>query len=672
MAVTGVTAESYSSLLQALRPQQDSTPAKKKRKLGNSKEFKITTKKSTFDTAESPSATHKPLHLNGETQRNDDVNEAPARFQDEPLRDDGQQEDGDDRNSDDDEDIPFQDPFEKHYFTNLDLQEGVSGDSSKATKPSATSVLGQDIRKTWFPRLEGDKAPQPLKGQQDLHLKKRLLSSTTGLTAGLSSLERDIAGGVFNYADVVAACRTLSNAPALRDICAIHSLNHVFKTRDRVLKNNSKLAQAENPEALDLRDQGFARPKVLVILPTKQACVRFVESIVKFSEPEQQENKSRFLDTFSRVDEDEWLDKPEDFRELFGGNHEEDFRIGLKFTRKTIKYFSGFYNSDIILASPLGLMRTITTGGRDKEQKKVEDADFLSSIEVAIMDHTSALQMQNWQHVDYIFSQMNLLPKESHGCDFSRARAFYLDGNAKYLRQTIILSAYLTPEINSLVSSQLHNTAGRVKYVPSYKGAMLDVANLLALQITQTFLRFDSPSPLNDGDSRFKHFTTTILPQLTRDANSQQGVLLFVPNYSDFTRLRNHIDNSQESTSLSFGHISEYTPVKEVARARSHFMSRRYSLLLYSERAHHHFRYRLRGVRKVIFYGIPENPVFWAEIVGLLGLDPASIQSDGTKGKGLVRALFSRWDVMRLERVVGTERAGRLVSERIGDTFDFV
>ena len=411
---------------------------------------------------------------------------------------------------------------------------------------------------------------------------------------------------------------------------------------------------------------------MLVLVPTKQACVSFIDSIVKLSKSEQQENKSRFLDTFSRVEEDEWQEKADDFRELFGGNHEEDFRLGLKFTRKTIKYFSGFYNSDIIICSPLGLMRTITTGGSAKEDGKAHDADFLSSIEITIMDHASALQMQNWQHVDYVFSQLNQLPKESHGCDFSRVKNSYLDGHAKYLRQTIILSAYLTPEINSLVSSHLHNVAGRVRYVPNYKGVMLEVSNKLPIPVTQTFLKFECPSPLNDGNARFKHFTTTIVPQLIRDKDNQTGVLLFIPNYADFTQVRNHLSNSREGTTISFGSISEYSLVKDVSRARSHFANGRHSVLLYSERAHHYFRYRIRGVRKVIFYGIPENPVFWTEIIGLLGLEVGSSESSDMAVKGGVRALFSRWDALKLERVVGSDRVGRLMSERIGDTFDFV
>ena len=650
---------SYSDLLQALSSNRKAEPSRKRRKVDNSK------------------SNGTKYHAREEDDTVEQTVEDPARDLVEPAADsEGEAPDDGVHESDDDSDVDgellLRDPFEQHYFTASLLESAAKNETGAVKVKPVTMTIADGLRKTWLPSREGVDSPAPVKNSKDLKLKQRLVSGAGDMVSSLTLLEKDIAGAIFSYCDVVASCRGVGNAPVLRDLCALHSLNHVFKTRDRVLKNNAKLSQAENPEALDLRDQGFTRPKVLILVPTRQACVRFIESIVKFSDPEQQENKSRLLDTFSAEEEDEFQDKPEDFRELFGGNREEDFRIGLKFTRKTVKYFSGFYNSDIVLCSPLGLMRTVTTGGGAKDEKKTHDADFLSSIEVTIMDHGSALQMQNWQHVDYIFSQLNQLPKESHGCDFSRVRTSYLDGESKYLRQTIILSAFQTPEINALVSSHLHNVAGKLKYVPIYKGSMLEVSNKLPMPVTQTFLRFDSPSLLKDGDARFKYFTTTILPQLVRDRNNQSGVLLFTPSYADFTQIRNHLSNSSDGASISFGGISEYTPVKEVSRARSHFMSGRHSLLLYSERAHHYFRYRLRGVQKVIFYGLPENPVFWAEIVGLLGLESENWQSDNTGGKARARALFSRWDILKLERVVGTERFGKLVSERVGDTFDFI
>ena len=577
-----------------------------------------------------------------------------------------------DPESDDDEAILY-DPFEQHYaFTSDKDFSGKVAAVKEQQWRTQVSVSTTGVKSASTGVLDSIPSARPVKTIGDLHLKRRLYETGQDVIGSLEKEEKELAAKISNYADVICGHRAPRSAGRLRDVTCLHALNHIFKTRDRILKNNTKASQQENGEDLDLRDQGFTRPKVLVVLPTRQSCVKYAETMIKISRPDQEENKKKFLDAFSNEEDDRFQQKPEDFRELFEGNSDEDFRIGIKFTRKTIKYFSSFYNSDIILASPLGLQQAITTAKVGKEKKKRHDADFLSSVEVVIVDQANALLMQNWQHLEYIFSQLNLLPKESHGCDFSRVRNWYLDGNAKFLRQTIILSSYVTPEINSLASASLFNTAGRVKYTPTYRGEMLNVSSALPMTVTQTFSRFESPSPLNDNDARFSYFTTAVLPPLMRDKNGLKGTLLYVPTYVDFVRLRNYLSTSAETTSLSFGVISEYSEQSDMRRTRSHFESGRYGILVYTERAHHYYRHRFRGIGRILFYGVPENPVFWSEIVGLLGLNADVVQSGSNKGKGRVRAMFSRWDVLKLERIVGTERVGRLVSEKGGDTFDFV
>ena len=498
----------------------------------------------------------------------------------------------------------------------------------------------------------------------NLQLKQKLQEPAKKVLPSLDRVTGSLTSSIFNYRDVLFPQRTLNNAETLRKLACLHALNHVFKTRDRVIRDNARLAK-EDMEDLELRDQGFTRPKVLVVLPTRNSCVKYIDTIVSLSEPEQQENKKRFQDSYASKDHHLSEEKPEDFRELFAGNDDDMFRLGLKFTRKTLKFFAQFYNSDIIFASPLGLRMAI---GADNPKKI--DYDFLSSIEIVVVDQADAMLMQNWEHMEYVFEHLNLQPKEAHGCDFSRVRDWYLDGNAKYLRQTILYSSFNFPSLNRFFTRHMLNVAGKMRYSREEDGAMID----LGVSTRQTFSRLEVARPVAEPDDRFKYFTTAILPSLTKQSRYRaglgQGILIYLPSYADFVRVRNHLASSSDTQDVSFGSISEYTATQDVARARSHFFSGRHSVLLYTERAHHFRRYRLKGVKRIIMYGLPENPIFYREIVD--GYLSSSITSAKVPARETnVRILFSKFDALKLERIVGTERLLPMIKEKGGDTFDF-
>lgn len=145
------------------------------------------------------------------------------------------------------------------------------------------------------------------------------------------------------------------------------------RKRRRVLKNNERLALASktSPNASppeDVQDQGFTRPSILIILPFRSSALNWLNALISHtpSPTYQIENHSRFLSeyglpqgTVDKLASAEPGTYPRDHVETFKGNVDDNFRVGIKITKKSVKVFADFYGCDVILASPLGLRMSI-------------------------------------------------------------------------------------------------------------------------------------------------------------------------------------------------------------------------------------------------------------------------------------------------------------------------
>ncbi|KAJ3034977.1 rRNA-binding ribosome biosynthesis protein utp25, partial [Rhizophlyctis rosea] len=364
------------------------------------------------------------------------------------------------------------------------------------------------------------------------------LLPTVDQTTPFTPLQSRLIPPLNTYKDIMFTNETHATARELRHMYCLHAVNHVFKTRDKVLKNTAKIKAAgeEGKETLDIRDQGFTRPKVLILLPFRNTALEVVKMLIALSGTKQQDNKKRFMDEFGVDPENDVVDpkKPEDHKKSFAGNIDDCFRVGIKFSRKQMKLFAPFYGSDIIVASPLGLRMVI---GAEGDKKR--DFDFLSSIEMVILDNSEVFLMQNWDHVQHIFEHLNLIPKDPHGCDFSRVRSYYLDGRAKNVRQTLLFSSLQTPHLTSLFQTQSHNPTGRLKILHPLTGTISQVHTSLP----QLFHRIPVPHPSQSADLRFDFFKEKIMPSVVGKAGNvvQGGTVIFVSDYFDFVRVRNWV-----------------------------------------------------------------------------------------------------------------------------------
>ncbi|XP_049560801.1 U3 small nucleolar RNA-associated protein 25 homolog [Orcinus orca] len=458
-----------------------------------------------------------------------------------------------------------------------------------------------------------------------------------------------------SYRDLFYPERTaLKNGEEIRHVYCLHVINHVLKANAQVLTNNSrcrsqKLGVGDDD---DFRDQGLTRPKVLIVVPFREAALRVVQLFISLLEGDSKKkiivgNKKRFNGEYGSDPEERPpnLKRPEDYEAVFVGNIDDHFRTGVAILQRSIRLYAPFYSSDILIASPLGL-RTIIGG----EGEKKRDFDFLSSIELLIIDQADIYLMQNWEHVLHLMNHMDLLPLDSHGVDFSRVRMWSLNNWSKYYRQTLLSGALQDAQINSVFIKYCVHGQGQVavRNVP-----MTGCISHVLVLLPRVFQRMEAENLASVIDARFNFFVNKILPQY-RDA-VMSHTLIYVPSYLDFVRLRNYFKKEE----LNFTHICECAQKSGVSRARHFFLQGEKQFLLLTERFHFYKRYTIKGIRNLIFYELPTYPHFYSEVCNML-----QATTRGEEAAWTCTVLCSKYDAQRLAAVVGVERAAQMLQSK--------
>ena len=83
--------------------------------------------------------------------------------------------------------------------------------------------------------------------------------------------QKELLSMLSSYCDLYYPNVTHKKWNVVRPMYCLHAINHVLKTRKKVMKHNTKINKAKKEkkfEESDLyRDQGYSRPKILILLP---------------------------------------------------------------------------------------------------------------------------------------------------------------------------------------------------------------------------------------------------------------------------------------------------------------------------------------------------------------------------------------------------------------------
>lgn len=240
-----------------------------------------------------------------------------------------------------------------------------------------------------------------------------------------------------------------------------------------------------------------------------------------------------------------------------------------------LKLFEQFYQSDIIVASPLAIRLLAGHKVDDKanDLEKAVDQDFLSSIEFLVLDQAEAFAFQNVEHVEEVLKALNKAPKkltqlndilrirELYSIKAPKAPSGFAAGVTQYaglIRQNIILQKFKSLDLECAYSEACNqNVFGSIKLTKVHDNRAKKLAESLKLPVT--LRRIPPVQSFEHADAaRFTLFTKTLWKTIYEDNTTGYTVLL-VPNYFDFVKLKAFFKTRNAQVAM----ICEYTEKRE-------------------------------------------------------------------------------------------------------------
>ena len=519
--------------------------------------------------------------------------------------------------------------------------------------------------------------------------------------------ERGLLDLLEGYPDVLDTLHCWQNSESRREIYALHLLNHWFKARSVVLAHDALLAkrkkaqrarrrqqwadrkqqqqqqqeerssakksppfnndkgkgkkdspsrktadaEEEEEEELELRDRGFSKTRLCVMCPLRNHAYKFVYTLVSIlqADPEKCPKLAMFEQDFTEIEEaldPTFKRRPRDYQRAFEGNIDDSFCVGLRLEPERVHVYAHPLNSDVLLCSPLGLRRRIEKNG--------DVLVSLSSIEVCLLTEAQMLYQQNWMHVTAVLELLNKRPTETtHGLsDLRRVYAWALEGKSGRHRQTIVSTEVGNAAMLSAFRTLSVNNSGKLLL---QRRADPGVLSRILVPVRQHFIRFDPTSLATVDDDRFAFFTKQMYEtKINAMAERDVRVIIFVPAYFDFVRVRNYLHRDYRESYVA---ISEYTSLKQQRKALGQFSDLERPVLLVTERFYFFKRYFVKMAEALIFYAPPMFPEYYASLTNRLV---------ATSPNALTMTLFCRYDTHELNRLVGTSRMVQLLERESG------